>query len=150
MSLAMSKTAREAFLAGTHVAVISVTRDGCGPLSVPVWYRYEPGAGVRFVTGRNARKVGLIRKAGRLSLCVQSETAPYQFVSVEGPVTVRDDPDFELDVRQVALRYLGKDFGEAYLAMTAAEREREGSVLVTLVPERWISVDYGQMAAERT
>jgi PPOX class probable F420-dependent enzyme len=150
MSYAMTKAAREAFLAETHVAVISVACDGRGPLTVPVWYRYEPGGAVRFVTGRNARKVAPIRRAGRLSLCVQSETAPYQFVSVEGPATVSDDPDFELDVRQVALRYLGKEFGEAYLAMTATERAEQGSVLVTLVPQRWISVDYGRMAEGRT
>ena len=31
-----------------------------------------------------------------MSLCVQTETAPYQFVSVEGPVTLRT-PDFETD-----------------------------------------------------
>lgn len=150
MSYAMTKAEREAFLAATHVAVISVARDGRGPLSVPVWYRYEPGEAVHFVTGRKARKVEWIRKAGRLSLCVQTETAPYRFVSVEGPASVKDDPDYERDVRQVALRYLGQEFGEAYLAMTAAEREREGSVLVTLEPRQWISVDYRKMAGGAT
>jgi PPOX class probable F420-dependent enzyme len=142
MSLAMSKSEREAFLAATHVAVISIARNGRGPLAVPVWYRYEPGGPIKFVTGGKSQKADLIRRAGRLSLCVQTETPPYQYVSVEGPATI-GEPDFEPDVRQVAIRYLGKEMGEAYLKMTA--EEHVGAVLVTLTPERWLSVDYHKM-----
>ncbi len=145
MSLAMSKAQREAFLAETHVAVISVMEDGRGPLTLPVWYRYEPGGPVRFVTGRNSKKAALIREAGRLSLCVQTETPPYQYVSVEGPAAVSDEPDFERDIHQVALRYLGDQLGELYLASTAEERDRNGSVLVVLTPEHWLTVDYNKM-----
>ena len=65
-------------------------------MTVPVWYHYEPGALVRVVTGETSLKGRLLREAGRMSLCVQTETAPYQFVSVEGPVTLRT-PDFETD-----------------------------------------------------
>ena len=84
-SLSMSRTQREAFLAGTHVAVVSVADGERGPLTLPVWYRYEPGGAVYFVTGGTSRKLALIRKAGRVSLCVQTETAPYEYVAVEGP-----------------------------------------------------------------
>jgi nitroimidazol reductase NimA-like FMN-containing flavoprotein (pyridoxamine 5'-phosphate oxidase superfamily) len=44
MVLTMTNEEREAFLADVHVAVISVAEDGHGPLVVPVWYSYEPGA----------------------------------------------------------------------------------------------------------
>lgn len=141
MSLAMSKQEREAFLAETHVAVISVAEEGRGPLAVPVWYAYEPGGEVRFVTGGSSRKARLIRAAPRLSLCVQTETPPYRYVTVEGPVTI-GTPDYERDVRAVALRYLGPQMGEIYLAATAAERA--GSILVSLRPAHWLSVDYGK------
>jgi len=43
MSLAMSRQEREAFLAALHVGVISIERPGRGPLTVPIWYGYEPG-----------------------------------------------------------------------------------------------------------
>ena len=43
MSLKMTKEEREAFLADLHVGVISIARDGRGPLTVPIWYDYEPG-----------------------------------------------------------------------------------------------------------
>jgi len=142
MSLAMTKAEREGFLAETHVAVISVTAPGRGPLTVPVWYGYEPGGVVRFVTGGVSRKARLIHAAGRLSLCVQTETAPYQYVGVEGPAVV-GTPDFERDIRAIAHRYLGEQMGEAYLQMTAADHEN--AILVTLTPQHWVSADYRKM-----
>ena len=142
MSLAMTKAEREAFLADVHVAVIGIAEDGRGPLTVPVWYMYEPGGVVRFTTGGSSKKADLLRRAGRMSLCVQTESPPYKYLTVEGPITI-GAPDFERDLRQVAHRYLGEQMGEAYLAMT--EQEREGAILVTLEPKRWLSVDYTKM-----
>jgi hypothetical protein len=142
MSLAMSKAEREAFLAGLHVAVIGVAESGRGPLTIPIWYSYEPGGAVRFVTGGGSKKAALLRQAGRLSLCVQTETAPYQYVSIEGPVTI-GEPDFERDFRAIAHRYLGEQMGDTYLQMTADERTN--SILVSVKPERWLTVDYSKM-----
>ncbi len=146
MSLTMSKAEREAFLAETHVAVISVAEEGRGPLAVPVWYAYKSGGDVQFVTAGTSRKAVLIRKAGRLSLCVQTETPPYRYVSIEGPVSI-GEPDFERDIRQLAHRYLGTEMGELYLQMTADERAQVPNVLVRVKPERWLTVDYGKMVA---
>lgn len=142
MSLAMTRQEREAFLAETHVAVIGVAEAGRGPLTVPVWYHYEPGGAVRFVTGASSRKAALLRQAGRMSLCVQTETPPYRYLSVEGPIEV-GAPDFERDIKAMAVRYLGAQMAELYLAASADERG--GSILVTLTPERWLSVDYTKM-----
>ena len=146
MSLAMSRTQREGFLAETRVAIISMQEAGRGPLTLPIWYNYEVGGVARFVTGPRSKKAALIREAGRLSLCVQTETPPYMYVSVEEPAIVADEVDFERDVRQVAYRYLGEEMGQMYLTMTAEQRQRDGSVLVVLTPERWLSVDYNKMA----
>jgi nitroimidazol reductase NimA-like FMN-containing flavoprotein (pyridoxamine 5'-phosphate oxidase superfamily) len=63
MSFAMTKEEREAFLADVHVGVISVAEDGHGPLTVPVWYSYEPGGEVRIIT---ARALGGHLKTGQL------------------------------------------------------------------------------------
>src|SRR5512144_2290748 len=115
MSLAMTKGEREAFLADVHVAVISIAEEGRGPLAVPVWYMYEPGGVVRFTTGGGSKKADLLRRAGRMSLCVQTESPPYKYLTVEGPITI-GTPDFERDLRRVAHRYLGEQMGEAYLA----------------------------------
>jgi hypothetical protein len=138
----MSRAKREEFLAATHVGVVSILDGGRGPLTVPVWYRYTPGGTGRFVTGANSRKAKLLRAAGRAGFCVQTETPPYQYVSIEGPITL-GTPDYEADVRQVALRYLGEQMGEMYLAGSA--QDPEPTVLIELRPERWFSVDYSQI-----
>lgn len=140
MSLAMSRAEREAFLAGTHVGIVSISEEGRGPLTVPVWYRYAPGGEVRFATGDTSRKRRLLERAGRASLCVQTETAPYLYVSVEGP-TIIDRVDFEADTREMALRYLGPRMGEAYLR-TTYPNGTTSEVLVRLRPERWWSADF--------
>jgi nitroimidazol reductase NimA-like FMN-containing flavoprotein (pyridoxamine 5'-phosphate oxidase superfamily) len=144
MSFAMTRAEREAFLAETHVGILGVGDRDRGPLAVPVWYHYEPGGVLRVVTGANSEKARLLRAAGRMSLCAQTEAPPYRYVFVEGSIGFAD-PDYERDVRATALRYLGDQMGELYLQMTAEERTREPSVLVELRPERWRSVDYRKM-----
>jgi len=144
MSLAMTVAERQAFLAATRIGVVSITEAGRGPLTVPVWYRYAPGGEVVFVTGKTSRKAALVAAAGRLSLCVQTETAPYSYVSVEGPA-VLGAADYARDVREMALRYLGPEMGEGYLAATHPGGDVSETVLVTLTPKRWYSVDYGKM-----
>jgi PPOX class probable F420-dependent enzyme len=143
MSLVMSRAEREAFLAGTHVAVVSIADASRGPLAVPVWYRYEPGGEVRFATAKDSRKARLLERAGRASLCVQTESAPYQYVTVEGPASF-DVVDFERDTREMAIRYLGPKLGEAYLRATYPEGTT-GEVLVRLRPERWASADFRKL-----
>ncbi len=144
MTYAMTRTEREAFLAETHVAVVSIDDPERGPLTVPVWYAYSPGGVVRIVTAAGSEKARLLRAAGRMGLCVQTETAPYRYVSVEGPVTIAA-PDYTRDVHGIALRYLGAEMGKAYLAMTADERARNPEILIELHPERWRSADYAKM-----
>ncbi len=142
MSLAMNRDERESFLAATRVAILSVAAPGRGPLSVPVWYDYEPGGVVRVVTMGTSRKAALLRAAGRATLCVQSDVPPYKYVSVEGPVAF-GQPEAVRDLRNVAHRYLGKQMGDMYLQMTEAEGPQ--MVLVELRPERWLSEDYSKM-----
>ena len=139
-SLSMSRAEREAFLAGTHVAIVSIADEGRGPLALPVWYRYTPGGEVRFGTGATSRKKRLIERAGRATLCVQTETPPYLYVSVEGPTTI-ESVDFEGDTREMALRYLGPQMGEAYMAATYPNGASE-EVVVRLRPERWSTADF--------
>jgi nitroimidazol reductase NimA-like FMN-containing flavoprotein (pyridoxamine 5'-phosphate oxidase superfamily) len=58
MSLIMTKQEREAFLADLHVGIISIAEEGRGPLTVPVWYAYDPGKDLRIMTGRDSRARG--------------------------------------------------------------------------------------------
>jgi uncharacterized protein len=130
-----------AFLADVHVAVISVAEDGRGPLVVPIWYSYQPGGEVRIITGGTSRKGKLLERAGRFSLCVQTETLPYKYVSVEGPIVAVEAANLERDRRPLARRCLGTEVGDAYVEST---RDVVGNVLVRMRPERWLTVDYAK------
>jgi PPOX class probable F420-dependent enzyme len=142
--MSMTRDEREAFLAGLHVGIVSLADAGHGPLTVPIWYAYEPGGELRFVTDRDSRKGRLLAKGARVSFCVQTETPPYKYVSVEGPVVGVEPADRERDTRPLAHRYLGQELGDRYIAATASDRDAGGSVLVRIRPERWLSVDYAK------
>jgi nitroimidazol reductase NimA-like FMN-containing flavoprotein (pyridoxamine 5'-phosphate oxidase superfamily) len=147
MSLAMTKDEREAFLADLHVGVISIPDPGRGPLTVPIWYAYEPGGELWFVTDRDSRKGRLLAGAGRVSLCAQTEAPPYRYVSVEGPIVSIEPSDRERHLRPMAHRYLGAELGDRYVEATAGEREAGGSIVVSVRPERWLTVDYRKQFA---
>jgi nitroimidazol reductase NimA-like FMN-containing flavoprotein (pyridoxamine 5'-phosphate oxidase superfamily) len=139
MALTMTKEEREAFLADLHVAVMSVADEGHGPLVVPIWYYYEPGGEVQIITGQTSKKAGLLERAGRFSLCAQTEALPYKYVSVEGPIVAIEAADLERDRRPLARRYLGTELGDRYVE---SRRDVPGNVLVRMRPERWLTVDY--------
>jgi nitroimidazol reductase NimA-like FMN-containing flavoprotein (pyridoxamine 5'-phosphate oxidase superfamily) len=143
MSLAMTVEEREAYLADLHVGVLSVAgEDGRAPLAVPIWYRYEPGGLLSFVTGGSGRKMRALRETGRCTFCVQTEELPYRYVTAEGPVVAIEQVDEE-ERRLIARRYLGPDAGDAYIAATADEVR--GSVTVRIRPEHWLSADFGKL-----
>jgi uncharacterized protein len=142
MALTMTRLEREAFLAGVHVGIISIAEEGRGPLTVPIWYAYEPGGELRVITGRNSRKGRLLAHAGRFSICVQTETPPYRYVSVEGPITAIEAVALERDLRPLAHRYLGVEAGDSFV-----EQTREGqaeNILIRMRPERWLTADYAK------
>ena len=139
----MSVAEREDFLAGLHVAVLSVDDPGRGPLAIPVWYSYVPGGTVNVITGGQSVKARLLRAAGRLSLCVQNESMPYRYVSVEGPITALDETVSADERRALAHRYLGAEGGDLYVASTS--EQAADSVAFRMSPERWRTTDYGKL-----
>ena len=136
----MSTEEREDFLSKPHVGILGVDDPGRGPLTVPIWYRYEPGGEVVILTGPTSRKSRLIEAAGRFSLCVQQESLPYRYVMVEGPVSETRMADLEADERPMARRYLGDQMGDRYCEDTTMV----DTLRVSMAPERWYSVDYGK------
>jgi nitroimidazol reductase NimA-like FMN-containing flavoprotein (pyridoxamine 5'-phosphate oxidase superfamily) len=142
MTFAMTGQEREQFLAELHVGIISIAEDGRGPLTVPVWYAYQPGGELRVLTASASRKGRLLERARRFSLCAQTETPPYRYVSVEGPVVAIAAADVERDLRPLARRYLGAEAGDAYIATTRDQHADD--VLIRMRPERWLTADFGK------
>jgi len=134
---AMTKTEREAFLADVHVGLLAIDEPGRGPLNLPIWYLYRDGAVVISIGGETL-KARLLRAAGRATMTVQTETAPYKYVSVEGPVTLTPGAP---DQTETAIRYLGAELGAWYMEQNP---ESDDSVTITLTPEHWRTHDFAK------
>jgi PPOX class probable F420-dependent enzyme len=136
---AFSDQERQSFLADKHVGVLAVAADqGRPPASVPIWYDYTSDGHIRINTGASSRKARLIEKAGVVTLVVQREEPPYQYVVVEGTVVDTTTPAPRNAREEIAIRYLGEEGGRAFVdGMGDAP-----SVLFTVRPDRWITADY--------
>ena len=147
MTRQMTEKERQEFLAETRVGVLSVASDdGRPPLTVPVWYGYEPGGDLTFFTGtqgRKARKTGLIRRAGVLSLTVQREEFPYKYVTVEGIVVQEDQPPSTEQMLAIARRYLPEEAAKGFVEAELENPESE-LVLFTIRPDHWLTADFTQ------
>jgi nitroimidazol reductase NimA-like FMN-containing flavoprotein (pyridoxamine 5'-phosphate oxidase superfamily) len=139
--MVLSKEEREEFLAQPHVGALSVVeRPDRAPLTIPIWYRYEPGGELWVRTVPGSRKARAIEAAGRFSLLVQRTEPTVRYVSVEGPVT-RTAPDDDERARKLVAHYLPPDRVDGFLAY---ERDEIGEqVTLFMRPENWLSADLG-------
>jgi uncharacterized protein len=143
----LTEQEREAFLADLHVATLSVASDSDRPpLTVPVWYHYQPGGNLTFFTGsqgRKARKSRLIAKAGVLSLSVQQEALPYKYVTVEGTVVQTDRPPTAEQLLAVVRRYLPEEMAQGFVQEELGRPVSDSElVLYTVRPDRWLTFDF--------
>ena len=134
----MTAAEREAFLADVHVGVLAVDEPGRGPHALPIWYQYLDGEVLIGIEG-SSRKAALLRRTGRATLTAQSETAPYLYVSVEGPVVLEPASHDDL---AMATRYLGGELGAWY---ARENPPTEDSVTVRLRPEHWRTFDFSKL-----
>lgn len=136
--LDMTTDEREAFLAGLHVGVLSIGREGKGPLALPIWYAYEAGGDVVLSMDGASLKARLLGARGRATLTVQDEAPPYKYVSIEGPVELRPATGDNLEL---ATRYLGAELGRWYADTNPLAAD---SVVAVLRPEHWRTYDFGK------
>ena len=139
--MALSREEREQFLAEPHIGALSVLeRPDRAPLSVPIWYQYDPGGELWVLTAPDARKTRAIESAGRLSMMAQRTSPTIRYVSVEGPV-IRAAPVSDERSREMAERYLPPERVDEYLEY---ERSQLGEhIAVYMRPEHWLSADLG-------
>ena len=143
---AMNQAEKEAFLAGLHVGVLAIPRQGRGPLTAPIWYGYAPGGNLWVMIGRDSRKARLLEVGTRVSLCAQQEASPYAYVTAEGPVVAIKEGTVD-ELHALATRYLGERDGEAYAEQMIREAPLGSSLTVTVRPDAWLAVDYSRTRA---
>ncbi|MFB8027789.1 pyridoxamine 5'-phosphate oxidase family protein [Streptomyces sp. NPDC056465] len=141
--MALTREEREQFLAEPHVAALAVDalEEGRAPLTVPIWYGYEPGGDLWIMTGRDSRKGNSIAASGRFSMMVDRVTPTVRYVSVEGPVVSTVPATRDLLV-EISSRYLPAEKVEGYVDF--AWREHGEQVVIHMRPQRWLSADLGE------
>ncbi|MDN3023295.1 pyridoxamine 5'-phosphate oxidase family protein [Streptomyces sp. S.PB5] len=141
--MALTRSEREQFLAEPHVAALAVDGGaGRAPLSVPIWYQYQPGGDIWIMTGLGSRKQQLIDAAGRFSLLVDTVEPTLKYVSVEGPVLDTAPATLEL-LRELSARYLPAEKVEGYV--DHAWKNYGEQVIIHMRPERWLTADLGSV-----
>jgi hypothetical protein len=132
---------REQFLAEPHIAALSVAAGpDRGPLTLPIWYQYEPGGEAWVLTEARSRKARLIAAAGRFSLMVQRVSPTTRYVSIEGPVT-RTVPGTDELLLEITTRYLAGARVQEYLDFARTDLGEQ--IAIYLRPEHWLTADLG-------
>jgi hypothetical protein len=132
---------REQFLAEPHIAALSVAAGpDRGPLTLPIWYQYEPGGEAWVLTEARSRKARLIAAAGRFSLMVQRVSPTTRYVSIEGPVT-RTGPGTDELLLEITTRYLAGARVQEYLDFARTDLGEQ--IAIYLRPEHWLTADLG-------
>jgi PPOX class probable F420-dependent enzyme len=95
------------------VAVLATYRLSGEVLLSPVWHRWRDG-GFDVVTRGDDVKVRHLRNDPRATVLVYEHEPPYRGIELKGRA-VLDRADRDL-VREIAVRYMGAEQGEAYAA----------------------------------
>jgi PPOX class probable F420-dependent enzyme len=96
------------------VAVLATHRNDGGVLLSPVWHEWRDG-GFDVVTGRDDVKAVHLRRDPRATILVYEHTPPYRGVELRAQAVLTESGAQEA-ARRLAVRYLGPEEGEAYVA----------------------------------
>jgi len=123
---------REEFLNQANVAVLATVGPGGRAHAAPIWYLYEDGVFI-MSTGRGSQKHRNAERHPEVTLVVDDRSLPYYAVMVQGTTEIGPRLSDEARLR-MAIRYLGEEWGRAYIARVSAE----DSVTIRLRPPRFI------------
>ena len=120
-----------------HTAKLAVVRADGSPLVAPVWIDRDGGE-IVFMTSADTIKGKSILRDGRVSLCLDNEAPPFDFVTISGTTTTSTDPDELLQwSTRIAGRYMGADKAEAYGKRNAVPPE----MVVRVKPTNIVAVN---------
>ncbi|MGC4932796.1 pyridoxamine 5'-phosphate oxidase family protein [Gordonia sp. DT30] len=141
--MALSIEERQSFLAEPHIGALSIEAGSDrAPLVVPIWYQYQPGGDLWFLTGTGSRKMKLLTAAGRCSLMAERLEPSIRYVAISGPV-VATAPGTGDELAEMAARYLPADKVAGYVEFASGDHGAQSRV--TVRPEQWLSADLGSV-----
>ena len=130
-----------AFLSEVHIAILAIHREKRAPHSTPIWYQYEPNDTLWFMADPKTQKGKLMETGTPVSLVVQTETAPYRYVSIAGQISDVAKGDMEQELRPISRRYLGVKGGDEYVASFESWSSNRYTIKIDRVMSMGISED---------
>ncbi|MFF8958905.1 PPOX class F420-dependent oxidoreductase [Streptomyces sp. NPDC014894] len=114
MAKTMTKGEWHTFVSeGTRTAKISTVRADGSPHIAPVWFLLD-GDELVFNTDKETVKGRSLIRDGRVAICVDDETPPFAFVTLQGQAEVSEDQEQARHwATRIAARYLGEDVAGA-------------------------------------
>ena len=120
---------------GTKTGKLATVREDGRPHVVPIWFVLD-GDNLIFTTGEPSVKAKNMIRDSRVSISVDDQTPPYSFVTVEGTVSLSENPDEMLYwATRIGARYMGEEQAEAFGKRNAVK----GELLVTITPSKVIA-----------
>ncbi|GAA4226314.1 PPOX class F420-dependent oxidoreductase [Actinomadura meridiana] len=108
---------------GTRTGKAGVTRKDGTPHVTPIWFVLD-GDDVLFNTHRDSLKGRVLARDPRVTICVDDQTPPYSYVTLEAKASLIEDPD---ETRRWATviggRYMGADRAEEFGARNGVPTE---------------------------
>lgn len=118
-----------------HTATLATVRPDGRPHAAPVWFDLD-GDTLIFMTGEKTVKGKNMRHESRVSLCIDDEEPPFQFVLIEGAAEMSaGDPDLLYWATRIGGRYMGEDRAREFGQRNAAEDE----LLVRVTPTKIVA-----------
>ncbi|MEU4895032.1 PPOX class F420-dependent oxidoreductase [Streptomyces sp. NPDC044780] len=104
-----------------RTATLATVRPDGRPHAAPVWFTLDrtaatpesPLGDIVITTGAASVKGRALRRDPRVALCIDDERPPFSFVSIEGTVTLSEEPEELLRwATASAARYMGADLAD--------------------------------------
>ena len=94
-----------AFLEPPRIAVVATIGRTGMPQLTPNWYRYSAGKLTVSTTKERFKYINLVRD-NRMAVCIYSDTAAHEYVTLRGTVEIRDGDDIWPDTLAIVERYV--------------------------------------------
>jgi len=131
----MTPEERRQFLESHRLAVLGVERARRPPHLSPVYYTLE-GDDLLVSVTKTRTKTALIRRAGRLSICVLHEEFPFPYLRVEGSGRIEEDGAVDLMMR-IGEKMRGRPVPDAARPAIEERARNEQRVVLRLTPESY-------------
>ena len=130
----LTPESRAFLLEGTRTGKLTTVRADGRPHIVPIWFVMD-GDTLIFTTGESSVKARNIQRDARVALCVDDQTPPYAYATVEGTATLTEhDPDLLRWATRIGGRYMGEARAEEFGRRNGVP----GELLVRLTPTKII------------